>query len=711
METNDPLEEASRLWGEQRYEELIAFLGPYAETGAGWAYSQLGVCFQLGLGVERDVSISRHYLELAGRTGDEPAPLPFAKMIFLHSRDRESCARVRELLEVQANEGDPAAARLLAETYLVGESSPSDGDLQMAERYLRISAGAADPEAMHRLGYLYEMPGRLQDADQARFWYVKAVDLGNPESAHNLARRYESDRDSDDSQRAARHYYEIAAAAGVPLAQHNLAAMYYDGRGGSVDYDRSYQMYLAATQQGSYLSAFNIALLIRDGLVAVEGDQQAQQLVWMLVALAQARANDVADPTLASRVEDAYTALTDAARSAARQLLQDPLEIPQSWSAGAIEELDKLDGVSGGDGAAPQRSVDSSYAEQMRVRTDLKTLPEETNRFLDRLDDLDFTVAQKHGLFVLVGLIAGVARPKEEIVERQRHLQEVIPTDTEVHIDKVVGDFYPGYETVLEEWIARTGNQIQFRDIVVDGLADPLHALKPKIHNVIDTTSTEISGLASAASLFDGFLQALGEPTCNASRTFKESFLCGVFQMQLLAQSDVSASQQLGVSLEGYPPLVLGQCLRSINGNNLAYLNSAEPEQIALLPLMSRDNDYAQLFWGFQSSLLFEDGQRLDLAGMWDVEQWHSWVVDQSTLFAAKYKDRLLPFSRSGHQLEGLPSWAGEISKFDVCDQYIEAVWGYSGKSITKRRDVLEYKALVAHTVYSSLTASLERMQ
>lgn len=710
METAEQLEEASRLWSEQRYEELIAFLGPCAEAGAGWACSQLGVCFQLGLGVERAVSVSRHYLELAARTGDEPAPLPFAKMIFQHSRDLESCARVRELLEGQANEGDPAAARLVAETYLAAESSPSDGDLQLAERYLRIAADAADPEAIHRLAYLYEMPGPLQDEEQACSWYVKAADLGNPESAHNLALRYASDRNSDDSQRTARHYYEIAAAAGVPLAQHNLAAMYFDGRGGSVDYDRSYQMYLAATQQGSYLSAFNIALLIRDGLVAIEGSRQAQQLAWMLVALAQARANDVADPSLTTKVEDAYGAVTDEARSAARQLLEAPLEIPQSWSAPALAELDTLEGTPGSESVAPQLSVDSSYVDQMRVRTDLKMLPEETKRFLERLDDLDFSAAQKHGLFVLVGLIAGVARTKDEIVERQKHLQEVIPTDTEVHIDKVVGDFYPGYEGVLEEWIARTGNQIEFRDIVVDGLADPLHALKPKIHNVIDTTSTEISGLASAANLFDGFLQALGEPTCNASRTFKESFLCGVFQMQLLAQSDVSASQQLGVSLEGYPPLVLGQCLRSINGNDLAYLNSAEPEQIALLPLMSRDNDYAQQFWSFQSSLLFKDGERLDLAGMWDVEQWHSWVVDQSTLFAAKYKDRLLPFSRSGHQLEGLPSWAGEISKFDVCDQYIEAVWGYSGKSITKRRDVLEYKALVAHTVHSSLTASLGRM-
>ena len=48
METAEQLEEASRLWNEQRYGELIAFLGPRAEAGAGWAYSLLGVCFQLG---------------------------------------------------------------------------------------------------------------------------------------------------------------------------------------------------------------------------------------------------------------------------------------------------------------------------------------------------------------------------------------------------------------------------------------------------------------------------------------------------------------------------------------------------------------------------------------------------------------------------------------------------------------------------------------
>ena len=47
--------------------------------------------------------------KLAGRTGDEPASFPFAKMIFLQSRPPEPCARVRELLEEPAGAGYPAA--------------------------------------------------------------------------------------------------------------------------------------------------------------------------------------------------------------------------------------------------------------------------------------------------------------------------------------------------------------------------------------------------------------------------------------------------------------------------------------------------------------------------------------------------------------------------------------------------------------------------
>lgn len=704
-------EEASQLWRERRYQELIALLGSCAESGAGWAYGQLGVCFQLGLGVERDAEVSKNYLEIAARTGDEPAPLPFAKMIFSQSRDPDSCARVRELLEEPVAAGDPASARLMADTYLVADSNRSNSDLQMAERYLTIAAEAADPESMHALGYLYEMSGPLQDLERAYLLYEEAADLGNPESAYNLALRYEQDRGDEDRQKAARHYYEIAVAGGVALAEHNLAAMYYDGRGGPVDYERSYQMYLAAARQGSYLSAFNISLLIRDGLVAVDEDPEALRLSWMLIALAQARALDAADPRFVTEVEDSHAAATESAKSAARKLLESEQELCEAWSSGALSELLRLDGEGGSETDDLRRPVSSTYSAQMRVRTDLNMLPEPTNRFLGRLDELELTDSQKHGLFVLAGLIAGVPREEEEITERQGFLQEVIPTDTETHIDRVVGDFYQGYERVLEEWLARSGYQVQFRDIVLEDLTDPMHVLKPNIHDVIDTTTAEINDLASAANLWDGFLEALGAPTSGANRTIKESFLCGVFQMLLIRQSDVSASQQLGAYLEARPPLVLGQCLKSINYNRLSFFNSAELEQIALVGLMSADQDYSQQFWGFQSWLLFEDGDRIAAPVSWDPERWHQWVMDQCTELSTQYKGALLPFSRSGHQLEGVPQWPGEISRFEVCDQYIGSVWGYSGNSIVKLRDILEYKALVAHVVYSSLTRSLETVQ
>jgi hypothetical protein len=58
--------------------------------------------------------------------------------------------------------------------------------------------------------------------------------------------------------------------------------------------------------------------------------------------------------------------------------------------------------------------------------------------------------------------------------------------------------------------------------------------------------------------------------------------------------------------------------------------------------------------------------------------------------------------------LLNIPQWRSEIEKFEICDAYIDEIWGYSASSITGDIETLEYKALLVHLVYSSLTSSRE---
>jgi hypothetical protein len=132
------------------------------------------------------------------------------------------------------------------------------------------------------------------------------------------------------------------------------------------------------------------------------------------------------------------------------------------------------------------------------------------------------------------------------------------------------------------------------------------------------------------------------------------------------------------------------------------------PIQIPLLFLSGEDHDYGQQMWGFQSSLFYWDQQPLESIDKMTFKEWHEWVVKKAEQFSLEHSSRLLPLSRSKVSLSNLPTWNGTIKSFEICDKYIEKSWGYSQSNFESEFQALEYRALVVHIVYSSLTSSLE---
>ena len=78
-------------------------------------------------------------------------------------------------------------------------------------------------------------------------------------------------------------------------------------------------------------------------------------------------------------------------------------------------------------------------------------------------------------------------------------------------------------------------------------------------------------------------------------------------------------------------------------------------------------------------------------------------------MFCETYLDGLLPLSDSNVVLQDLPEWGSEISDFRAVDDYINKVWGYSGFDVLSVIQGREYRALLTHVIYSSLTQSKEK--
>jgi hypothetical protein len=341
--------------------------------------------------------------------------------------------------------------------------------------------------------------------------------------------------------------------------------------------------------------------------------------------------------------------------------------------------------------------------------SDYLGLPEQTVKYVKRLEELGFDRDRIFGLFVLIGLYAGSPNTQDKLEEFFSRLQQVLPIDRSKNIDEVVAHIYSGYDSEINEFCYRSGLQFNFREIKLPQVEKSIYVVNPKDEGLLAESVQSVKKLADAGLLYDSFLLALGKRTTSRDANLLEAFQCGVFQIQLHATSDINGAMQIAQAISSLLPLFFSRCFNAVTSAQIDYFLGLESGQLALLNLMQEmQQDYAQQMWGFQSSLFFRDGQALAGVDQLSPQQWHDWVVKNAEAFSDMYPQQLLPFSRSSVTLDNLPTWGNAVRSFEVCDQYIERVWGYSESKFENIFQMYEYKALMVHVVYSSLTSARE---
>lgn len=339
--------------------------------------------------------------------------------------------------------------------------------------------------------------------------------------------------------------------------------------------------------------------------------------------------------------------------------------------------------------------------------SDFIGLPQHTKQFVGRIHNHGLSREKIHGLFVLVGLCAGAPDTQDRLDKLFHTLNVAIPIDRTKNIDELVGDVYDGYESEISEFCFRSGINFKFRDIIIPQVEKVFHILELKDHGLFNVEVTSIQKLIDATRLYDAFIGAVGSYTAKREASLVEAFGCGMFQIMLLARSDISGSRQIAELLKSCMPLIYSKYFSTLSGNQIDYFLGLESGQVPLLSLMqSMELAYAQQMWGFQSSLYYRDQKPLEGVDDLTVQDWHAWVLKNALDFDANYPTQLEPFSQSKITLSDIPAWQSEIEFFNKCDQYIENVWGYSAATLKNDIEALEYKALLVHLVYSSLTSA-----
>ncbi|MDR2875907.1 MAG: sel1 repeat family protein [Methylobacillus sp.] len=105
------------------------------------------------------------------------------------------------------------------------ERTPEEREA-VAREILHEKAGRGDVRAQFRLGVIYELDGR---GDEAEKWYQKAAEQGHPDAQYNLARRLWMSFDDTGKERAAKWFAEAAAGYRKAAEQGNARAQYYLG--------------------------------------------------------------------------------------------------------------------------------------------------------------------------------------------------------------------------------------------------------------------------------------------------------------------------------------------------------------------------------------------------------------------------------------------------------------------------------------------------
>jgi TPR repeat protein len=257
-------------------EKAYSWLRKAADAGDAQAMGDVGRCYAVGCGVEKNADEAIRWFERA----------------------------------IEA--GAPHGEFSLGEMYEEGWSVPVD--MAEAARWYRKSAGKDHHPAHYKLGRAYEFgAGVRKDLAEAVRWYAQGAEGGNADAeaalamlygtGQGVARNYE--RMLELNRRAAKkgslraihnigaayrrgwgvrqdvpeavRWFRKAAEAGFPASQHNMGLAYSDGWHDEVDLDQAFGWFEKAAQAGIPGSQYEVGRFWESGQVLPRNDQTARQ--------------------------------------------------------------------------------------------------------------------------------------------------------------------------------------------------------------------------------------------------------------------------------------------------------------------------------------------------------------------------------------------------------------------------------------------------
>ena len=186
-----------------------------ADKGDAVAEFLLGHAYQLGLGVQKDMSETVRWYSMAAQS---------------RSGDAADFAQAFEAYRKLAEQGDESAELYLGLAYDLGQDVPRN--VAEAARWYRKAAAQGSGSAANNLGVIYfNGDGVPKDDAEAATWFRAGANRGCGSAQNNLGRLYFAGDGVNRNPGEAAAWLERAGAQGNASAQKLLSLLYATGQG------------------------------------------------------------------------------------------------------------------------------------------------------------------------------------------------------------------------------------------------------------------------------------------------------------------------------------------------------------------------------------------------------------------------------------------------------------------------------------------------
>jgi TPR repeat protein len=223
----------------------------------------LGQCYELGKGVEKNLSKAIKHFQRAAQLGD-----PFANWkLGIHNLDIKNYIPAYDFLTKAADGGTRAALVNLGRMHFLGLGVEQNDTIAFG--YFKKAAELNDPFALVNLGIMYGSGRGVElNYKTALSYYEKALPLNEIGAKYNMALLYRHGHGLPQNYEKALEYFLFAAddSEHEAEAKYQIGVLYYKGKGVQKNYKQAYKYFKESAEKNHDFSMLHLGFMLERGL-------------------------------------------------------------------------------------------------------------------------------------------------------------------------------------------------------------------------------------------------------------------------------------------------------------------------------------------------------------------------------------------------------------------------------------------------------------